>query len=102
MKTIALAAIAVGFLTTVLAPLTPVQAKEDAVRCRCYYAGYDGFEGGRYTDPAQRRASCKTMGPDSTVNECDRDEKQKQLWNDGCLAHAENEPRKCPYKSADT
>lgn len=101
MKTSALARFTAGLLLTVLVSLSPAQAKEDAARCHCWYAGYDGFEGGGYTDPSKRRASCKTTGPDSSVNECDRDEKRKELWTDGCIAHALNEPRKCPYKSAE-
>lgn len=94
MKTIALARIAAGLLALVVAPLTPVQAKEDSSRCNCWYDGYDAFKSN------EGKSSCTNPPPLSSANECDRDQKQKQLWSDGCLAHAENEARKCPYKSA--
>ncbi len=102
MKTTALARIAAGLLVCVLFPLSPVQAKEDGKRCKCWHAGYSAFTGGGFTEPEKRRASCKTMPPDSSLDECDINATQKQSWMDGCLAHAENEPDKCPYKSSET
>lgn len=94
MKTTALARIAAGLLVLVLAPLASVQAKEDPSRCPCWYDGYDEYKS------QEGKASCTNPPPISGANECDRDQKQKQLWTDGCLAHSENEERKCPYKSA--
>lgn len=98
MKTIALARIAAGLFVLLLAPLAAVQAKEDGTRCPCWYDGYDAFDGKPGQTPDQRRAACKTAPPISSANECDRDQ-TKQWWTDGCLAHADNEEKKCPYKS---
>lgn len=92
MKATTLVRLAAGLLS-VSALLAPAQAKEDAVRCNCWYDGYDAYNAN------EGKASCKNPPPLSSANECDRDEKQKQSWSDGCLAHAENEARKCPYKS---
>ena len=84
--------IAAGLLISVSALFTPAQAAEDTSRCRCWYDGYDEF------NVNEGKSSCKNPPPISSANECDRDEK-RETWRDGCLAHAENEARKCPYKS---
>jgi hypothetical protein len=79
-------------------PAGPAAAAEDAVRCDCWYGGYDD-----YTQDQGGIDFCNDPPPGTKLDECELihtpQTPAKEWWRDGCVAAVEGEGRKCPYKA---